>query len=74
MAQSFKNKAAPNAFWKAAEAYAHHLADNENQVEIAWLLRGFSDAVTGAGRDHESSQDREYGRYYRKGYSALMIH
>ena len=69
MAQSSNNKAASNAFWKAAEAYAHHLADNENQVEIAWLLRGFSDAVTGAGRDHESSQGdhvclRHKGRYY----------
>lgn len=74
MTKNSKDKAAATTFWNAAEKYAKHLADNENQVEIAWLLRGVADAISNEPRDEYLSRDPNYGRYYRKGYSALMIH
>lgn len=73
MPRNSNGDAKADAFWKAAEAYAHHLADNEGDVELAWVIRGFADASVGhKGKDKNLSQDRNYGRYYKRGWESAQ--
>jgi len=61
--------ASAQAFADASETFAHFLAD-DNQVEAAWFLRGFTDRMVGRPGDDSAAFRNEYGQHYRAGWNA----
>lgn len=57
MKKQTKTEALLEAFARAAEDLAHHIADSKNRVEDAWTLRGLVDGLTERTNKRDSEDD-----------------